>query len=134
MSADAIGFAGEDFMKFYDDLSFGIWIFIRTATPYLELYRKGFKTAAVRYEDLIANPLAVSQRLLEFCGLPKDRASSGLKCMEIDSQRNTPVAQNLQRQCSNPVLSPDSKSVANQLLLKHGLPIIGEELPTGWNN
>jgi hypothetical protein len=128
LSADAIGFAGRDFnVKLYDDLSFGIWIFIRTATPYLELYSKGFKTAAVRYEDLIANPLAVSQRLLEFCGLPKDRASSGLKCMEIDSQRNTPVAQNLQRQYSNPVLTPDSKSVANQLLLKHGLPIIGED-------
>jgi hypothetical protein len=126
--AEAMGFPGEDYHeKFYDDLSFGVWVFIRTATPYLELYRKGFKIAALRYEDLIANSLVVSQRLLEFCGLPKDLASSGLKCMEIDSQRNTPVAQNLQRQCSSPVISADSKSVANQLLSKHGLPLIGED-------
>lgn len=126
---DAIGFAtGEDFrVKFYDDHFFGLWITVVTVTPYLELYRKGFKIAGIRYEDLIANPLAVGQRLLEFCGLPKDLAPSGLKCMEIDSQRNTPVAQDLQRRQSNPVLSPAAKSVANQLLLKHGLPIIGED-------
>ena len=123
-----MGFSGEDYgAKLYDDHTFGVMIAIRTATPYLELYRKGFKIAGVRYEDLVASPLVVCQRLLRFCGLPEDLAALGLKCMEIDSQRNTPVAQDLQSSHDNPVLTPDARSFSNQLLLKHGLPIIGED-------
>lgn len=125
---DSIGFAGEDYrVKLYDNLTFGVLMMVRTATPYLELYRKGFKIAAVRYEDVVADPLTVCQRLLKFCGLPESLAEKGIESIKFDSQVNTPVSQDLSRRHGDPVLTPASKQAANQLLVKYGLPEIGEE-------
>jgi Sulfotransferase domain len=128
MCYEAMGFAGEEFhIKFVDDLSFGVLIAVQCANAYLDLYRNQFKIAAIRYEDFIASPLAVQQRIFTFCDLPLPLTDSLQKVMDQDSQKNTPVAQNLQRQQVNPNLSQESKFWANRLLLKHGLPIIGQE-------
>ena len=126
----AMGFAvaGEKFrIKLDDDLSFGVITAVQCANAYLDLYRNQFKTAAVRYEDLIASPVAVYHQILSFCDLPHHLADAVQKVLDKDSQKNTPVAQDLQRQQSNPNLSQESKFLANRLLLKHGLPIIGQE-------
>jgi hypothetical protein len=90
--------------------------------------RKGFNMSAVRYEDLVARPLETCRQLMEFCGLPVTLAEFGVRGLECDSQRNSPVAKSIIGQLKEPDLTPESEESLNRLLKQFGLPPIGHEL------
>lgn len=128
MAFNLIGFAGIDYhIKLNDDFTVGIYLTIQTAMQYLELRRRGFPAVAVRCEDVIANPLFVCQEMLKFCGVPASLAPAAIEALKIDCQRNTPVSRDLLSRHKCPILTPESKTSANELFQKFGLPLIGEE-------
>jgi len=80
----------------------------------------------VRYEDLVARPLDLCRVILEFCRLPVSLAELAVKALDRDSQRNSISAKSLIGRMKDPQLTPETKETLNELLKKHGLPLIGE--------
>ncbi len=60
---------------------------------YLEMLQNGFDTPAFKYEDLLANPKAISAALLKAVGIPENLASLAMTAMEQDSQAKVPFSQ-----------------------------------------
>jgi len=124
---DSIGFNGSDFcMRLDNDLMFGALIYTVTTASYLDLRRRGFDVSALRYEDLIARPLDMCRIILEFCHLPVSLAELAVKAFDVDSQRNSVMAESIIGHFKEPPLTPQIKRKLNELLKKFGLPLIGE--------
>ena len=88
--------------------------------------RRGFDVSAVRYEDLVARPLDVCRVILEFCRLPVSLAELAVKALDRDSQRNSTVGRSSLGRIAASQLTAEKKTKLNELLAKHGLPLIGE--------
>ena len=126
---DSMGLNGSDFCVRFDthnDLVLGVVISAVITTFYLDMRRRGFDIRAVRYEDLIARPLDMCRVVLEFCHLPVSLAELAVKAFEVDSQRNCHLAKSLIGHFREPELTTQTKAKLNELLKKHGVPLIGE--------
>jgi len=124
---DSIGFDGSDFRVPVDnDLMFGALMYTITTASYLDLRRQGFDVSALRYEDLVAQPLDMCRVILEFCHLPVSLAELGVKAFDVDSQRNSVFAESIIGHFKEPALTPEIELKLNVLLKKFCLPLIGE--------
>lgn len=124
---DSIGFQGDDYnYKLDNGLSFGVLVSAVTMKSYLDLRRQGVPASALRYEDLVAQPLDICRRLMEVCGLPVNLAELAVKALEKDSQRNTPLAKEFLSKLPEPKLTEEAKTSLNVMLKNFGLPLIGE--------
>ena len=124
---DSTSYLGSDFrMRLDSGFLLGVLLHsVRTAS-YLDLRRRGFDVSAVRYEDLFERPLDMCRVILEFCHLPVSLAELAVKAFDVDSQRNSPLAKSVVGHFKEPQLTPQTKTKLNELLKKHGMPLIGE--------
>ena len=109
-----------------NDLSFGVLVYAKATSTYLDMRRRGFNVTGLRYEDLVARPLDMCCVVMEFCGLPVSLAELGVKAFEVDSQRNSMFAKSRLGHIKDPQLTPQTKAQLNELLNKYGVPLIGE--------
>ena len=124
---DSMGFSGSDFcVRMNNDLTLGVLLFAVTTSSYLDLRRRGFNVSALRYEDLVARPLEMCRVILEFCHLPVSLAKKAVKAFDTDSQKNSIVSRSSIGHFKAPQLTPQRKMKLNELLKKHGMPLIGE--------
>ena len=124
---DSMGFCGADFcVRLDNDLTFGVLMYAVTTSSYLDLRRRGFDVSALRYEDLVARPLDMCRVILEYCHLPVSLAEKAVKAFDHDSQENSVLAKSLVGNFKEPQLTPQRKMKLNELLKKHGIPLIGK--------
>ena len=107
-------------------LTYGVLVYAVTTSSYLDLRQRGFDVSALRYEDLVARPLDMCRVILEYCHLPVSLAEKAVKAFDNDSQENSVLAKSLIGNFNEPQLTPQSKMKLNELLKKHGVPLIGE--------
>ena len=124
---DSIGFDGSAFrVRLNSDLSGGVLVCAVITANYLDLRRRGFDVSALRYEDLVERPLDMCRVILEFCHFPVSLAEQAVKAFDVDSQRNSILAKCVIGNFKEPQLTPQTKTKLNELLKKHGMPLIGE--------
>ena len=124
---DYIGCDGSDYSVRMDNgLMYGSIVFALATSSYLDQRRRGFDIRALRYEDLIARPLDMCRVILDYCHLPVSLAEEAVKAFEFDSQKNSEVAKSVVGNVKEPQLTPETKNKINELLRKHGVPLIGE--------
>ena len=122
-----VGVVGFDFSERQNnDLALGVLFYTEAISVYLDARRRGFDVSAVRYEDLVGRPLDMCRVILEFCRLPVSLAELAVKALDRDSQGNSISAKSLIGRMKDPQLTPETKETLNELLKKHGLPLIGE--------
>jgi hypothetical protein len=126
---NSMGLNGREFrFKFRTDLELGFLLNIIAMQVYLKWRANGrTEFAGIRYEDLIDDPTESVRRIVEFCHLPEELVQPGLRGLEVDSQRNSVIAKSTIGRLPEPKLTPEAKAMANNLLRKSGLPLIGEE-------
>jgi hypothetical protein len=141
----AIGFERGDYrlqLDYSDDLALGIAMYAVSMKAYLDMRRRwlcnGTKGTAcsaapvnaVRYEDLVAKPVDMCRAILDYCGLPVSLAELAVSRLDVDSQRNSPLAKSLTvgGGCfTEPELTTKSEESFNRQLKQLGLPLIDEE-------
>ena len=127
MIIDAMGLDGSDFrVRLDNDLTYGVLMCAVTTSSYLDQRRRGFDVSALRYEDLVARPLDMCRVILEFCHLPVSLAEKAVKAFDSDSQKNSILAKSVVGSIMEPQLTAQTKKKLNELLKKHGVPLIGE--------
>ena len=124
---DSVGFPGASFcVRLDNDLTLGVLWYAVTISSYLDLRRRGCDVSALRYEDLVARPLDMCRVILEYCHLPVSLAEKAVKAFDHDSQGNSVLAKSLIGNFKEPQLTPQRKMKLNELLKKHGMPLIDE--------
>jgi len=124
---DAIGFDCSDFRVRLDcGLTAGVVLSAVTTSCYLNMRRRGLDVSALRYEDLVERPLDMCRVVLEYCRLPASLAQLAVRAFDVDAQRNSILAKSVIGHLKEPQLTPQRKKRLNQLLSKHGMPLIGE--------
>ena len=124
------GYAGKELrVRMYDDIMFGLVLHYIMCKSYLEIRADGqIDIKAIRYEDLVSDPLAACRAIMHHCNLPESLAEKAVRGMEKDSQENSLISRKVlapfDRQLT---LSPKTKNYMNDLLKKAGLPLIGED-------
>jgi len=122
-----MGIEGSDFCVRLDSgLTYGVIVFAVVTSSYLDQRRRGFDISALRYEDLVARPLDMCRVVLDYCHLPVSLAEEAVKAFDIDSQHNSIVAKAVVGNIREPQLTPQTTMKLNELLKKHGMPLIGE--------
>ena len=124
---NSMGFNGSDFcIRADNDLALGVVLSAVITSVYLDSRRRGLDISAVCYEDLVARPLDMCRVILEFCHLPVSLAELAVKAFDLDSQRSSVLAKSIIGRFKEPEMTPQIKAKLNELLKKHGLPLIGE--------
>jgi len=118
--------AADVCVRLDNDMMIGVLVFALITSVYLDARRGGFDVSALRYEDLVARPLDMCRAILEFCRLPVSLAEPAVKAFDVDSQENTMIKKSVLGRFTEPQLTPQKKAKLNELLLKFGLPRIGE--------
>jgi len=122
MMVDLWGFYGSDFcVRLDNDLTLGTLIYAVAAAVYLDLRRRGCDISALRYENLVAQPVDMCRVVLEFCHLPVSLAELVVKAFDVDSQRNFFIA----KSAIGHFKEPQTDIKLNETLKKFGLPLIG---------
>jgi len=126
---DWMGHGGADFIDVYflDNLTYSAVRALATMKPYVDFRRQGFDISAIRYEDLIARPFEICQRLMEACGLPASLAQKAIRGMQEDSQKDTEAARNVLRNFPVAEVTPEIIESMNGFAAKYGLPPVNEE-------
>lgn len=130
MSIEMSGYAATEFrIKLQDDLMLGLFLHYFMCKAYLDLRKDGvLDIKAIRYEDLISDPLSSCRAILHHCNLPEELAELAVKGMELDSQRNSPIAKHILDKFNRDLpLSPHTREFVNDLLRKNDMPLIGED-------
>ena len=124
---DSMGLDGSDYcVRLDNDLTYGVLIHAVATSIYLDQRRRGFDVSALRYEDLVARPLDMCRVILEYCHLPVSLAEEAVKAFDGDSQKNSILAKSVIGNVMEPQLTAQTKKKLNELLKKHGVPLIGE--------
>ena len=120
---------GKQFrIRLNNDFQLGVTLSAVTTMYYLDLRRKGLNVTAIRYEDLVANPVEMCQQILEYCRLPEALVGAAMRGFEVDSQRNSILSRKMIGNCPEPELTECVKNSLNELLMKFpGVPLIGSE-------
>jgi len=63
---------------------------------------------------------------LEFCHLPVSLAELAVRAFDVDSQRNSILAESVVGHFKEPELTERKKAALNELLKKYKVPLIGE--------
>lgn len=129
LAMDQCGFAGDDYnFRLDNGLTLGVLSSAVTMKSYLDMRHAGLPISAVRYEELVGQPLDTCRRLLEYCGLPVDLAEQAVRGLDRDSHRNTPLDRRLVAHLPEPQLTEENKKTLNDML-RHfpGVPLIGED-------
>jgi len=113
-------------MRLDHDLMLGVLVWSLIIARYLEFRRRGLNVNALRYEDLVAQPLEMCRVTLEYCHLPLSLAEMAVKAFDADSQANGPLAKSAIGNFKEPQLTPEIKTKLNEILKKCGVPLIGE--------
>ena len=113
-------------MRADSNLTIGVLLVAVKIASYLDLRRRGFDVSALRYEDLIAQPLDMCRVVLEFCHLPVSLAELAVKAFDVDSQVNSEAAKSAVGHFKEPQLTPQMKTELNAILKQLGVPLIGE--------
>jgi len=125
---DSMGFSGVDFkVRLEDNLTLGMFVVVVATKYYLDFIDQGFDVAGILYEDIIADPKYACTQILKFIGIPESLADLGVKGLEQDSQRNSPISAKILGRVVEPVMTARSKEISNQTLKKYGLPLVGED-------
>jgi len=109
-----------------NDLTFWAACALVTMKAYLAFRRQGFDIRAIRYEDLVARPLEISERVMEALGLPASFAENIHMCMQEDSQKNTPVSRAALALLRVPDVTPEIQESLDRLAVKYGLQPISK--------
>ena len=124
---DAMGVNGSDFCELASSgLMIGTVLSVMPTSVYLDARRRGLDISAVRFEDLIARPLDMCRVVLEFCQLPVSLAERAVRGFELDSQRNSVLAQSVVGHLKEAEITAQTKAKLNELLKKYEMPLIGE--------
>jgi len=127
MMFNAMGYDGSDFcVRIDNDLATGVLVLAVSAVPYLEMRRRGFDVQALRYEDLVDQPLEMCRVVLKFCNLPASLADQAVLAFNIDSQRNSIIGQSTIGHLKSPQLTPRKRAELNELLKQYNMPVIAE--------
>jgi len=125
--SDAFGVDRPDLgMRLNHGLMFSVLCRSLAIAKYLEFHRRGLNVNALRYEDLVAQPLEMCRVVLEYCHLPVSLAEMAVKAFHTDSQANSPLAKSAVGNFKEPQLTPEIKTKLNEILKKCGVPLIGE--------
>jgi len=123
--AQSIGAEGFG-MLIDNELVPGVRLYAVTTASYLDLRRRGVDVSALRYEDLVARPVDMCRVVLEFCHLPVSLAELAVRAFDVDSQRNSILAESVVGHFKEPELTERKKAALNELLKKYKVPLIGE--------
>ena len=124
---ESIGLDGSNFcIRMDNELTYGVFVYALGTSSYLDQHQRGFDVSALRYEDLIARPLDMCRVILEFCHLPVSLAEKAVKAFDTDSQKNSVISKSAIGHFKEPQLTLTRKIKLNELLKKHGVPLIGE--------
>ena len=91
---------------------------------YQQFRNQGMNIVAVKYEDLVKNPLESTQAIFKYCSLPVEWAQDAIRALDKDSQRLSPLSmKNLQKH-DFAQLTPERKVQTDQICDQFGLPRI----------
>jgi len=107
-------------------LTSGVILWALITSIYLDMRRRGFAVRAVRYEDLVTRPLDMCRVVLDYCHLPASLAQLAVRAFDVDSQRSSVLAKSVMGRFKEPQLTSHRKTSLNGLLMKYGMPLIGE--------
>ena len=107
-------------------LTSGVLIWAVIMSDYLDTRRRGFDVRAVRYEALVTRPLDMCRVVLDYCRLPASLAQLAVRAFDVDSQRSSVLAKSVMGRFKEPQLTSHKKTRLNGLLMKYGMPLIGE--------
>jgi len=113
-------------VRFDNDMMQGVLLSSIITSRYLDLRRRGLDVSAVRYEDIVERPLDMCRVILEFCHLPQSLAELAVRAFDGDSQRDSEVSKSSIGHLEEPQLTPQVKTKVDELLMKCGMPLIGE--------
>jgi hypothetical protein len=86
---------------------------------YVQFYRSGIPFAALRYEDLKAEPRKALTALLKHCDLPADRVSDALAAFEQDSQQGSFLGRERADRGARDPLNKEQIARVRSLLARH---------------
>jgi len=94
MFLDWLGYGGNDVIDIpiQNDLTLGTVCALSSMKAYVDFRRRGFDIKGMRYDDLVARPFEIYQRLLEACRLDVSLAEKAVRCMQNDSQHNATMS------------------------------------------
>jgi len=125
---DWLGYGGNDFdVPIENDLTFGATCALAAMKAYADFRRRGYDVRAVRYEDLVARPLEICERLMEACGLSVSLARHVVEGMRFDSQQKTAISRAALSRFRDPEVTPEILESLNRLAARFGLPPVNEE-------
>jgi len=125
---DWMGYGGADFnVLIRNDLTLGATFAMAAMKAYVDFRRRGFNAGAVRYEDLVARPLEMCERLMEACGLSASLAQDIVSAMQADSQQKTAISRAALGQFRDPELTPEITESLSMLAAKFDLPPVEQE-------
>ena len=127
---DAMGFPGDEFkIKAVDSHTIGIFVFIVASKFYLELLNEGFDVVGVRYEDIVGKSSSTfaCKQILDYLGMPESLVPLGQEGLKQDSQKESVFSREILGRHKDPEITPKSRELANKLLRKYGMPILGED-------
>ena len=129
MFLDWMGYGGNDYKnnQFENDVAAAAVLPLTTMKAYVDFRRQGFDIKAIRYEDLVARPLEICQRLMEACGLPVSDVHEIVKCIQYDSQKNTKISREKLKRFRDAEVTPEAIESLNRLAAKYDLPPVNEE-------
>lgn len=104
MMAKTSGYSTVNKMAQYIDLSRSIFYieegfavtWLHMMDMYLEAFKSGIPLFPLRYEDLTEKREILIPQLLEYCGIPTSYATQAMKGFDMDSQRGTILAQDVE--------------------------------------
>jgi hypothetical protein len=125
---DSMGYDGKDYnIRLKHGLTLGVVVYAIAMRQYLDLRKQGIDVVAVRYEDVMARPRETVEKVFRHCNLPLEWVDKGMKGLDVDSQRNTPLSRDNIGGLYEPQLTPDAKKDLSAMLRGYGLPTLDEE-------
>jgi hypothetical protein len=130
-----MGFPGEDArVSLKHPLSLGAMLWAVVQRYYIRFRDAGLPVAAVRYEDVVADPDANMRRILRHCGLPEDwwaptGGSRRRSVLDVDSQLGSPFASSSLARFPTLDYGGEARDETDRVLDAMGLPPFGSERP-----
>ena len=126
-AVESMGLSPDMFkVKCIDGFVFSLYVWAVILDKYNQYLNEEMDIAAVRYEDLVKHPLQATQAVFKYCGLPVEWAHDGIRAMDKDAQRKSPLSMKNLRKHDVAGLTPQRKKQTDEICDQFNLPRIPE--------
>ena len=93
---------------------------------YNKLREEGVEIVAIKYDDLVAYPLAATQAIFKYCDINTDLAHQAIRALDKDSQKLSPLNMKNLGKKKTVDLTPARKAKTDLICDQFNLPRIPE--------